>query len=113
MRFYMSNYDFSIRIRVKKIGSPIDFSFGKGVAGLLAGVEQHSSLSQAAKNMGMAYSKAWKIIKTTEEHLGEALIERLGARGSKLTEKGQLYLNFYKRAETAALEAIKAVYADL
>jgi len=109
----MRNYDFSIRIRVKKIDSPTDFAFGKGVAGLLTGIEQYSSLNQAAKNMGMAYSKAWKKMKETEEHLGVPLIERLGARGSKLTEEGQVFLNCYRQAETAALEAIEKVYADL
>lgn len=109
----MGSYDFSIRIRVKKMDSPTDFSFGKGAAGLLTGIEQYSSLNQAAKNMGMAYSKAWKIIKETEEHLGFALIERLGAKGSKLTEEGRVFLNYYRQAETAALEALEKVYADL
>jgi len=109
----MSNYDFSIRIRVKKIDSPIDFSFGKGVAGLLTEIEKCSSLNQAAKNMGMAYSKAWKKMKETEKHLGFPLIERLGARGSKLTEEGRIFLDYYRQAEAAALKAIEKVYIDL
>lgn len=34
MRYYiLGSYDFSIRIRVKKMDSPTDFSFGKGAAG--------------------------------------------------------------------------------
>ena len=109
----MENYNFSIRIRVKKTDSPTDFSFGKGVAQLLTGIEEYASLNQAAKHIGMAYSKAWKKIKETEEHLGFPLIERLGAKGSRLTREGAVFLNYYRQAETAALETIKKIYQDL
>lgn len=108
----MENYSFSIRIRVRNNDSRADFSFGKGVAGLLAGIEDYSSLNQAAKNMGMSYSKAWKLVKETEVHLGFALIRRLGAKGSKLTEDGRVLMSYYYQAEAAALEAIAKTFED-
>ena len=35
--------------------------FGKGVAQLLRLIDKEGSLNAAAKKMGIAYSKAWKI----------------------------------------------------
>ena len=39
--------------------------FGRGIASLCIGVRDTGSLNAAAKSMGMAYSKAWRIIKDT------------------------------------------------
>lgn len=44
--------------------------FGPGIATLLHRVEEHHSLRAAANSMGMAYSKAWRIIRTAEEVFG-------------------------------------------
>ena len=38
-------------------------TFGKGTASLLRGVEKHGSLNKAAKELRMAYSKAWRLVK--------------------------------------------------
>ena len=57
-------------------------SFGKGAATLLHGIEENGSLNKTAKDLHMAYSKAWSMIKKVEEGLGFTLIERYGARGS-------------------------------
>lgn len=75
---------------------------GNGMAALLRGIAQEGSLNKAAKDMHMAYSKAWTLVNHTEEHFGVALIERNGARGSRLTEDGQMLL-----------KAFDAVNADL
>ena len=40
----------------------------------------------------MAYSKAWRIMKNTEQRLNVVLIDRDGAHGSTLTEEGQQLL---------------------
>ena len=41
--------------------------FGPGVAQLLRHVQEFHSLRSAAKAMNMAYSKAWTIVKRSEE----------------------------------------------
>ena len=41
--------------------------FGKGVAQLLSLTREKGSLSAAYKSMGMAASKAWKILNRAEE----------------------------------------------
>lgn len=42
-------------------------------------VERLGSLNKAAADMGMAYSKAWRIVKQAEEGLDVALFLRQGA----------------------------------
>lgn len=41
-------------------------AFGGGCASLLEGVAEEGSLNRAAKRMGMAYSKAWRIVREAE-----------------------------------------------
>lgn len=43
---------------------------------LLREVERTGSLQKAAKNMNMAYSKAWKMLKGAEKEWGFALTDR-------------------------------------
>ena len=50
--------------------------FGKGVAQLLSLTREKGSLSAAYKSMGMAASKAWKILNRAEADLGVKLVER-------------------------------------
>ena len=67
--------------------------FGPGTLRLLVLVTQTGSLHEAAKRMGMAYSKAWRIVKEAEDHLGFKLLERriggAGGGGSSLTEEAR------------------------
>lgn len=82
-------------------------AFGQGIALLMDGVEEEHSLNRAAKRMGMAYSKAWRIIKEAEGQLGYELLARDGARGSTLTPEGKRALEVYwsiKREVTEILE---------
>ena len=48
--------------------------FGPGVAELLERVREHRSLRAAAASMEMAYSKAWTVIKNSENALGFKLL---------------------------------------
>ena len=45
-------------------------AFGDGPYELLRQVEKKMSLHQAAHQMGMSYSKAWRLIRTIEEEAG-------------------------------------------
>lgn len=85
--------------------------FGPGIAALLRRVEKFHSLRSAAASMGMAYSKAWTILKNCEEHLGCKLVRStVGGKnggGATLTEDAEKMLVAYD-AYCAELEA----YAD-
>ena len=95
-------------------------SFGPGPMKLLEGVERTGSLHQSAQEMGMAYSKAWKILKTVEKEWGYPLLVRQtgGARGggSTLTAAGKDLLTRYRamlsRVEQAAQEAFDACFPE-
>ena len=73
--------------------------FGHGCVLLLQGIAREHSLNRAAKSMGMAYSKAWRIMKQTEEAFGFNLINRDGAHGSTLTKEGTLLLSVFEQLE--------------
>jgi len=49
--------------------------FGPGIATLLSRVREHHSLRAAAISMNMAYSKAWRIIRTAEDIFGCKLLD--------------------------------------
>lgn len=100
-----------VRISITNPKSEMQSVFGKGIANLCAGVRDKGSLYAAAKAMGMAYSKAWRIIKCTEESLGLELLIRDGAHGSELTREGSklldVYLGIEKELSKKAMELYK------
>ena len=85
--------------------------FGPGIAALLHGVEKTHSLRQAAIEMDMAYSKAWRILKLAEESLGFSLLASTtggrGGGGAVLTEEAKKLLKDYE----AFSDAVKS-FAD-
>lgn len=90
--------------------------FGEGPWQLLAGVESLGSLHAAAQSMGMAYSKAMKILKRAEAVLGYPLTTRsaggFSGGGSKLTEKGKEWLHNYEAYRNACVEANRRLYLE-
>ncbi len=80
------------------------------MADLLHGVEEYHSLNLSAKHMGMAYSKAWKIVKLAEETLGIQLLYRMGKSGSRLTEEGARLLEVYEEAEREASRVVYEIF---
>ena len=100
-----------IRLSVTNPGSDSSSAFGRGVANLCLGVRDTGSLNAAAKSMGMAYSKAWRIMKDTEAALGVQLLDRDGAHGSTLTEEGNLLLDTYIEIEKILQEQAEKLLA--
>lgn len=76
---------------------------GIGSAWLLRGVEKAGSLSLAARDMGMSYSKAHKLVKTLEKALGyPVLASSIGGSsrgGSELTPRGRKFLERYEKLD--------------
>lgn len=73
--------------------------FGPGIAQLLHRVQRLHSLRAAAMDMNMAYSKAWKIIRQSEEQLGVPLLYSVtggrGGGGAELTDDALKMLAAY------------------
>lgn len=79
--------------------------FGPGPVDLLERVESLGSLRAAAIDMGMAYTKATRIVHEAEAALGIALTERTvggsGGGGSQLTQAAQQLVARYRSFEAA------------
>ena len=73
--------------------------FGPGVAVLLRKVRELHSLRAAAMSIGMAFSKAWTILKNAQQSLGVKLLNStIGGKhggGASLTPEGETLLDAY------------------
>ncbi len=83
--------------------------FGEGPCQLLREVEKTGSLRGAAASMGMAYTKALRLLKQAEGALAFPLTERTtGGKdggGSRLTREGKQWLCAYEAYRDACREA--------
>lgn len=88
--------------------------FGEGPYRLLLGVEKLGSLRSAASSMGMAYTKAFKMIKVAEKSLGYPLTKRLvggkSGGGSTLTDEGKAWLLKYEEYRNACFKENEILY---
>lgn len=104
--------DYQIRVKLKQ-GK---IFFGPGVARLLRGIERAGSLHAAAAEMGMSYSKAWRILHTAEQELGFPLVDRrtggIGGGASQMTARGQAFLERYERFEEELNASAEHLFAD-
>jgi len=90
--------------------------FGEGPCRLLRGIEKTGSLRAAALEMGMAYTKALKLVKNAEAALGYPLTMRTtGGKdggGSRLTPEGEEWLKRYEAYRDACIQANRRLYLD-
>ena len=110
----LANLKPTIRLSIMNPDAESGSLFGRGIASLCLGVRETGSLNAAAKGMGMAYSKAWRIIKDTEAALDLQLLNRDGAHGSDLTEAGNklvdTYLAIEEKLQKEAEELFEAAF---
>ena len=50
--------------------------FGPGAEELFQFIKETGSVREAAEKMGLSYSKAWKLIRQTEEMLEKKMVQR-------------------------------------
>ena len=79
-------------------------------------MEQTHSLRAAAQQMGMAYTKAFRIVKNAEQNLGFSLLERSvggkGGGGSTLTPRGTELLRRYGAYRLELDRAAEQLYRE-
>jgi molybdate transport system regulatory protein len=89
-------------------------AFGDGPYELLKRVEKTKSLHQAANQMGMAYSKAWRLIQILEERLGFALLDRraggASGGGSEITPEAKKLMSHYERFSKDIKTELEKIY---
>jgi molybdate transport system regulatory protein len=78
--------------------------FGDGIAKLIEKIDQHHSVLEAAKDLGMSYRYALHRITLAEERLGQPLVNRSrgGAKGggsSEVTANGKDLVKRYRKAQ--------------
>lgn len=104
--------ELSLKLTIRLYSDDDRRCFGPGIATLLKRVEIHKSLRAAAASMEMAYSKAWRIIRTAEDVFGcKLLISSIGGAhggGAVLTPQAKHLLASYQayvtQVETFARE---------
>ncbi|MGN0994390.1 MAG: winged helix-turn-helix domain-containing protein [Butyricicoccus sp.] len=88
--------------------------FGEGPYRLLLGVREHGSLRAAAQQMGMAYTKAMRLMKHAEEELGFPLTSRtIGGRqggGSVLTPEAEKLLVCFEDYRKACIKVSEELF---
>lgn len=90
--------------------------FGPGPRELLERVESEGSLRAAAISMGMAYTKASRMVKTAEASFGFPLTERtiggVGGGGSRLTIEARDLLDRYEAFEAACKDDLRRNFSE-
>lgn len=97
---------------------------GIGRVELLENIERFGSMNRAAKEMGMSYKKAWKLIDELNEIYDEPLVVKAqggkSGGGSVLTPKGKALIALFRKMEKdfavflqQASQQIKAFNLDL
>ena len=109
----LANLKPTIRLSIMNPDSESGSLFGRGIANLCLGVRETGSLNASAKGMGMADSKAGRIVKDTEAALGIQLLDRDGAHGSTLTEAGDKLLDAYVAIDKKLQEDAEKEFARI
>lgn len=112
----MDRNDFEVDVKLiikNKKANPHAAAMGRGIVSLCHLVDELGSLNKAAHEMGMAYSKAWSIIKHTEASFGFQLLRRKGNQGSELTAEARqivaIYDELQKQLNEKADELLKSM----
>lgn len=88
--------------------------FGAGPCELLLEVERLGSLRAAAQHLGMAYTKAFSMVKRAEREFGFAMTQRTiggkGGGGSIITPQAKELLMRYQAYRTACGQSAQDLY---
>jgi molybdate transport repressor ModE-like protein len=78
-----------------------ELKFGDGRARLLEAIDEQGSLRKAAEAFEMSYRNAWGYLRALARAAGFKFVERAPGggphSGMKLTEKGRLFLERYRK----------------
>jgi molybdate transport repressor ModE-like protein len=87
---------------------------GPGMIKLLSAIKQTGNVRDACENMGMSYSKGWKLLKGMETWLGfPAAVRHQGGKGggeAYLTEDAQVFLEKYHAFEQECQKTVKDIF---
>lgn len=94
-----------------------EIAFGPGKADLLEHIQNSGSISLAARDMGISYMRAWKLIQIMNGCFKAPLVasSRGGKErgGAQLTPAGEEVLQIYRQMEADSSLATKSSWAEL
>ncbi len=89
---------------------------GAGVLWLLNAIERTGSLRKAAQEIGLSYSKAYKMINNLESNLGKAVVDRKKGgqdrAGAELTPFGVKLCQLYNEFQEEAKKQVEEPYQE-
>ena len=92
-------------------------ALGPGRAELLTRIQETHSIAQAARDMGMSYMKAWKLIQSMNHCFKEPAVEvQRGGKGggeARLSATGASALALYQRMENESLQVTRPCVQEL
>jgi molybdate transport system regulatory protein len=99
----------------------IDFgptaSVGPGKIALLEHIDRVGSLSQAGRELGLSYRRAWQLLDDLNhsftEPVARASVGGVGGGGVQLTAFGKELITAYRDVERAALDETRSHFASL
>lgn len=104
------SYSWVTRIRLKRDGEVV---YGGGISHLMVKTDELGSLHLAAKDMGMSYRKALRIVKQAEACLGKPLLKKAiggaGGGGSELTDFARAFVYRFREMEDKASEYTRSL----
>ena len=91
-----------------------DTVIGPGKIALLEAVNERGSISGAGKACGMTFRRAWQLIETVQEALGQPLVETTvggkGGGGATLTAFALNLIAEYRRLERQAYDSAPPLF---
>lgn len=93
------NPDLNLKATLRIFGEEAPL-FGPGRLQLLDNIASTGSINQAAKNMGMSYKKAWKMVSHMNEQAKSPLVVMQtggsSGGGAVVTDEGHEIMGYYK-----------------
>ena len=85
------------------IASPEGTFLGTGRVLLLEKINEHGSISGAARSMKMSYRQAWQLVQSMNEHSNSPLVSSLtggkGGGGATVTKTGEQAILLFREVE--------------
>jgi molybdate transport system regulatory protein len=93
-------YKIDVRLWIEETEGPF---LGIGKIWLLENIQKTGSITNAAKEMKMAYRQAWQLVQEMNQHAENPLVEKLlggkGGGGARLTEAGERAITVFHEIE--------------